>query len=456
MGGTVRCWKLILPAVALQLAAAIPAVALGHGSAATKRSPIGDQFQVNSYTTAHQFRPAVAVDSDGDFVVVWDGAGSWGTDSSVFSIHGQRYVSDGSPLGAEFQVNSYTTDAQWFPAVAVDADGDFVVVWSSRGSAGTDTEEYSIQGQRYAFDGSPLGAEFQVNSYTTGSQTIPAVATDADGNFVVVWENLIAGGTGSATSSIQGQRYAADGSPLGAEFQVNTYTTDYRWSSTVAVDADANFVVVWNSQGSSGTDTSGISIQAQRFGADGSPLDVEFQVNFYTTSNQWDPQVAAEANGDFVVVWSSLGSGGTDSSGYSVQGQRYASDGFPVGGQFQVNSYTTSEQWYPAVAVDADGDFVVVWERRGLGGPDPDSIQGQRYASDGSTVGGQFQINSYIMSGPDNPAVANDADGNFAVVWESYGSEGTDSSGWSIQGRLFAGPSIFADGFESGDLSAWW
>jgi hypothetical protein len=35
----------------------------------------------------------------------------------------------------------------WFPAQA--ADGDFVVVWASYGSSGTDTSNYSIQGQRY-------------------------------------------------------------------------------------------------------------------------------------------------------------------------------------------------------------------------------------------------------------------------------------------------------------------
>ena len=33
----------------------------------------------------------------------------------------------------------------------------------------------------------------------------------------------------------------------------------------------------------------------------------------------------------------------------------------PVGGQFQVNTYTTSHQKTQAVATAPDGDFVVVW-----------------------------------------------------------------------------------------------
>ena len=115
--------------------------------------------------------------------------GSAGTDTSCGSIQGQRYDSAGAPQGGEFQVNSYTTSDQSFPAVASDAAGNFVVVWKSDGSAGTDTSACSIQGQRYDSAGAPQGGEFQVNSYTTGDQRYPAVASDAGGNFVVVWQS---------------------------------------------------------------------------------------------------------------------------------------------------------------------------------------------------------------------------------------------------------------------------
>ncbi|MCP4657125.1 MAG: hypothetical protein GY856_17085 [bacterium] len=49
-------------------------------------------------------------------------------------------------------------------------------------------------------------------------------------------------------------------------------------------------------------------------------------------------------NGKFVVVWSSVGSSGPDSSFLSVVGQRYAADGSPRGGELQVNTYTTGAQ----------------------------------------------------------------------------------------------------------------
>ena len=107
--------------------------------------PIGEEFQVNSYTTSWQVYPAVAVEPQGNFVVVWMSDGSYGTDTSPFSIQAQRYDANGTPVGAEFQVNSYTTNFQGTPAVAVEPQGDFVVDWQREGSDGTDTSSNSIQ-----------------------------------------------------------------------------------------------------------------------------------------------------------------------------------------------------------------------------------------------------------------------------------------------------------------------
>ena len=64
------------------------------------------------------------------------------------------------PAGAEFQVNSYTTGYQGFPAVASDENGNFVVAWSS----GQDGSGFGVFGQRFSAAGLPQGGEFQVNS----------------------------------------------------------------------------------------------------------------------------------------------------------------------------------------------------------------------------------------------------------------------------------------------------
>ena len=342
-------------------------VALLVAKAAVAQVPIGSQFKVNSYTTSSQNYPAIGVDGDGDFVVVWHSNGSDG-DSAGNSVQGQRYDSDGTALGAQFQVNTYTTSEQTQAAVALAPDGDYVVVWQSFGSPpGGDMESFSIHGQRYAFDGTALGAQFQINTYTSYFQSRPRVAADAVGDFVVAWDSYGSASTDTTNLSIQGQRYASDGTALGSEFQVNTYTTGSQNTPSIAMDAAGDFVVVWQSGPAGGSDTSVRTVRGQRYFSDGSTRGAAFQVNTYTTDDQYGSRVAADVDGDFVVVWVSKGSSYGDDSDASIQGQRYGSNGSAVGSQFQVNSYTTDKQSLPTVALDMDADFVVVWQSEGSG-----------------------------------------------------------------------------------------
>jgi hypothetical protein len=253
------------------------------------------------------------------------------------------------------------------------------VAWQSNGSTGTDTSYFSIQGQRYDSGGSMQGAEFQVNTFTTFFQFRPSVAADANGNFVVAWESYGSSGTDTSGYSVHGQRYDSGGSTQGAEFQANTYTTGFQRHASVTADAEGDFVVVWESYGSSGTDTSGFSIRGRRYASSGSPQGPEFQVNSYTTSDQQYPSVAAAADGGFVVAWNSAGSSGTDTSGDSIQGQRYSAYGSTRGAQFQVSTYTTSQQYSTSVAA-FDGGVIMAWRSESPGESFNDSrIFGQRY-----------------------------------------------------------------------------
>lgn len=399
------------------------------------------QFQVNSYTTNYQYRPAVGIDSDGDFAIVWHSSGSNGPDNSNESIQGRVFSDAGLPLLAEFQVNRYTTNAQTQPAVAVDSDGDFVVAWQSMGSAGGDTLNTSIQAQQLDFG----QLDHQANQYTTGSQALPAVASDSDGDFVVVWQSNGSLGSDSDGYSIQARLYDGNGLPKGDQFQVNSYTTSNQVAPAVSMDSDGDFVVVWQSGGAVG-DNSGYSIQAQRFNSSGLAQGGQFQPNSYTTNDQRFPDISLDNDGDFVVVWESGGSDGTDSDSYSIQGQRFNSSATAVGLQFQVNSYTTNGQTAAAISLDSDGDFVVVWTSDGSGGDSSNgSVQGQRFNSSATPAGLQFQVNSYTTNQQGSPDVSLDSDGDFVVVWQSTGATG-DTSFDSVQGQRYNSVGTVAGG----------
>jgi len=403
---------------------------------------VGAEFQVNTYTTNKQLSASVAADADGDFVVTWS---SDTQDGSQYGVFGQRYTSAGATVGAEFQVNTYTTQQQGGAVVAAAIDGDFVVVWQSD----QDGDGYGVFGQRYTSAGAAVGAEFQVNTYTTGPQLFPAVAADADGDFVVIWESYSQDGS---HQGVFGRRYTSAGATVGAEFQVNTYTTGIQGSPAVVADADGDFVVVWDSapySGPSGQDGSLDGVFGQRYTSAGAAIGDEFQVNTFTTGNQLLDGVAADVDGDFVVVWSYRGAG--DIAG--VFGQRYTSAGAAVGGEFQVNTYTTNKQLSASVAADADGDFVVVWTSgdpfNAAFGQDGSQygVFGQRYASTGAAVGAEFQVNTYTTGAQAIPAVAAAADGAFVVVWSS--SNAQDGSVEGLFGQRFCAD-VDADGVCDG------
>src|SRR6185503_20432602 len=101
------------------------------------------------------------------------------------------------------------------------------------------------------------------------------------------------------------------------------------------------------------------------------------------------PAVAADAAGNFVVVWASYLE---DGSLYGVFGQRYAGAGTALGSEFRVNTYTTGAQTFPSVAADAAGNFVVVWHSNGQDGSSF-GVFGQRYSSSGTPLGPEFRVN---------------------------------------------------------------
>jgi hypothetical protein len=403
------------------------------GAGAQSFGPQGAEFHVNSYTTDAQAYPAVAMAAEGHFIVVWhsrgqDAAGGYG-------VFGQRFDAAGSPAGAEFQVNAYTTSNQLLPAVAADGAGRFIVVWESNLQ---DRSSTGVFGQRYDAMGAPLGATFRANSFTTGRQDQPAVAADSAGNFLVVWVD--AGQDGSA-HGIFGQRYDAAGNRQGTEFLVNTYTTDGQIGPSVAATGTGQFVVVWESFDQDGSMR---GVFGQRYDAAGNRQGAEFRANTFTTSGQGTPAVAADPAGRFTIAWAG---NLVDGSSYGIFAQRYDAAGTPQGGEFRVNAFTTSTQGSPAIAAGASGDLLVVWQSIGQ---DLSSLAvvGRRFDAAGLALGDEFIVNTYTTQLQKVPAVAADPNGRFVVAWDSLYQEGTAAASSGIFGQRFGHDLIFGDGFE--------
>ncbi len=345
---------------------------------------------INTYTSNAQVAPKIAMDSDGSFVVVWQSFNQEG-EFSDWGIFGQRYSSVGDQVGTEFQINTYTTANQTNPAIAMDNNGDFVVAWQS-GSYGAlgnqDGAGYGIFAQKYNKNGARVGFEFQVNSYTSGYQQFPSIAIDADGDFIIAWD-------GSGPGDVQGifaKIFYAEGLSQENEFKVNTVDASQETNPSVAMDDYGDFVVTWTSASHHGLDDQYYGIFGQRFSASLVAQGSEFQVNSYTTNSQQYSSVSMDNEGNFVVVWQSLNEEVLDAESITlgfqplngIFGQRFSADGSDIGGEFQVNGVARDQQTSANVKMDKTGNFIVTWQSYGQDGSFY-GISVKRYNSSGQS-----------------------------------------------------------------------
>jgi hypothetical protein len=372
----------------------------------------GSQFQVNSYTTFNQTGASVAMDATGQFVVVWSGAGT----SDGTGIFSRRFGSDGLPLGAaDFRLNNATSSVQFAPAVASDPSGDFIVSWSSYAQDG---DSFGIFFRRFDSSGSATDpVDLMANSFTAGTQMEPAVDVLGSGGFVIAWsgENQADG------YGIAARGFDASAMPiLPGDVQVNTYLTSVQAGASIAADSDGNFVVAWDGVGAN----DGFGIFSRRFDSKGAALDVsDLRVNTVAGYFQLYPVVASGPDGRFVVVWESLDQ---DGDGSGIFFRRFDSNGNPADSTGMIaNTYTASDQFSPAVAMDTLGRFTVVWHGTGPG--DADGVFVRRFNADGSPGDlAETLVNDYTTGTQTTPSVSMNDDGVFAVAWEGEGAGDSD------------------------------
>ena len=384
------------------------------------------EFLVNTYTLGSESDPRVASDGSGRFVVVW----SKGSDYSA--VIGRLYAG-GSPIGAEFQVNT-TLVQSYYADVGMDAAGNFVVVWGSYdiGLGGTT----GIIAQRFDSTGGRRGSEVRVNASADDYVTRPRIGVEPSGSYVVVWE-----GDGDGSSlGIFGQRFESTGAKAGTEFQVNAFTLGDQGEPAVVVVEGGEFGVAWTSEPDGLTapqdgDDCGVFVQA--FDPAGNRDGAEFQANAYTLGCQSAPVPLPFVDGEgFVVLWESDGQDGDESG---VFAQPFTSDDERDGEELQINTFTLGSQEHIGITADGGGGIVVVWEsEEPFGSPAPghdgsgDAVFAQRFIN-GDPDGPEFQVNAFTIDDQNGPAVGPTSDG-FVVAWRSAGQDGDEGG---IFGRLF-------------------
>jgi hypothetical protein len=256
---------------------------------------LGGEFLVNQYTPGNQRTPAVAALSSGNFVVAWvselerssvatDGSGNvTGTYNSV-DIYARVYNPSGTPLTGEFLVNT-TTNVCADPSIAGAADGTFIIAWSER-NLSLPQNGWDISARMFSATGAGGNVQ-RVNTQLYGDQYAPKIASVGT-EYLVAWTSM---GQDGSRQGVFGQFLNGDASMAGGEFRVNTTVINQQEYPAVTSDQQGRFMVVWSSYVGG---VNSMDLYAQRYATYEAPLSAPAApmvsaLDSYTLSVAWAP-----------------------------------------------------------------------------------------------------------------------------------------------------------------------
>jgi hypothetical protein len=325
-----------------------------------------------------------------------------------------------SPAGAELRVNSNLTGSQFIPQVAMDADGDFAVTWTDTVNHSTD-----IRSRARVFDaaGRPKGPDFTVSNSSGWLSIKSTIAMDDDGDFVIAWQGGVHGDDSSY--GLYARRFNAQGDPLGPDFRVSAPGAKVSVGNPrdigLAMDGNGNFVVAW-SEYDPATDNQPTILLARRFNAAGAPMGATFRVDTELTGPHSQIGIAAgmDDDGGVLIAWRDVS---RTNHKPEIYARRYDGSGTAEGPGFRVNEATESDLGEPSVGMAGDGRAVVTWMDWGDAGEPTGGIYGRRVDASGARVGSQFQVSgitdgSGLVGFPETVAMADN--GAFAVTWLNW------------------------------------
>jgi hypothetical protein len=384
-----------------------------------QNQPMGDEMQVNTYTSSTQQYPDITTLDDGKVVVTWS---SNAQDKSGWGVYQQTFSADGEPIGSETQVNTYTSSDQYDSAITNLSDGGYFITW--RSYQGT----HDIYGQRYDANGAKVGDETLLNSNTAGHQYEPEITLLDDGGYVIVWQD----------GDIHAQRFDADGNSVGDQFTVNDYTASTQDKPVVQATADGGYVIAWQT---SGKDGSGYAIAAKQFGANNEAVTEEMTINDVTASEQQLPTIARTTDG-YVIGWQSKDADGK----WDIEAKRFDLDGRAVEAReatvsdqedgFLVNTTTGDSQQNSTVTQLEDGGYVIAWQSKNQDG-DNWGVYLQRYDENGNRVGEESRVNTQTSGDQSYPDIVGLKDGGYVVTWRDLTNNQEDTSGWGVFAQRF-------------------
>ncbi len=297
--------------------------------------PKVSQFTVNTTTAGHQRNPDVAMNTAGDFVVVWTNA----QDNSVYM---RKFDSAGKELVKETKVN--TSGKADMPTVGIAGDGSYVVTW----------QDGDIYMRGFDAKGSELFSQRKVAASdleANGRRNLPDIGMAEDGAFVITWEDDV---DGNETYEIRARGFNKDGSERIKQIAVNVVSDNQQRDPSIGMNSKGDFFIAWEDD----TDGNEIyRIRMRAFDRDGKETTKD---TFVSTPGQdaTDPSICMTDNGVAFFSWAAkeFEKGSTT---YKNVAMHSRSD--KLSDELLVSPIYSGTQDQPAIACAANTRNVVVW-----------------------------------------------------------------------------------------------
>jgi len=270
----------------------------------------GSEFVVSNMSNL-EFRPQIAALANGGFVIAWF------SDRSADGVYGQKYNESGAAVGSHFAISDLNVNAYTYPtSIAAFANDSFFVVWN--GNLNTTRD---IKGALFDSATNRIGNIIQINTSRLGFQNDAKIAKLPNQQSVVTW--YAGAGVASSTGGIYAQVLSAMPSSVGtsgSEFLVSRTESggaSLQQNPDIANFGANGFSLCWRDTYRSSDN----GIYCRIYTAAGSPLGAEFILNTYAANNSITytyPSLSALNDGGFIV---------TSDTGSTVIGQRFDSTG---------------------------------------------------------------------------------------------------------------------------------
>jgi len=354
--------------------------------------------------------------------------------ASAFVVPSLVHAAGPAPLGAKFRASACTTCSQVSSSVAGVASGEFFVAWEGKSAA----DSQGVAGRMFKNNGTPKGADLQINPTALPAQHDVAVAGDATG-YVAAWSQVE-----GVNSEVYVRRYTAAGVAVGSAVKVNNADNPASppyadFNPVVAKTTGGAFVVVWVRFKPSGPTTAGTDpeVLLRRFNNAGGALGAPVKLNVNLVNGD-RPDVCVDSTGQIDVAWTSAdGFPPFEANHKGVSVRRVAPAGTTIGGEILVAAPLATSAPV-GIACGTQGQFMVVWQSERPPAVTREDILGVRYTKAGVKMGNVFVVNSARPGSQRSPQVSADTAGNYVVVWQSE----NPPSGLGVFGRRFTSAAV--------------